>query len=188
VAIKRAPLASLLPKNCVVKTWCDDTDVSSLGREYPDEKWHFVDRAGHSHAWEVRSLDGDGYPRGFLPTASWVIDVPGTDEYPEEGHYECALCGERIRPGYVIAELRPERFRTAVAQSVELDLPLKFWGTLSQALRDATEIEIQEYIPAVRGRCRVQGIEHRAGAETLFVTFWAAGRLALTGQGEEGCL
>lgn len=34
------------------------------------------------------------------PTLQYVLIAEETDEYPEEGHYVCAQCGEHVRVGY----------------------------------------------------------------------------------------
>ena len=62
-----------------------------------DLAWCYSDKAGHEHRW-----DGEQ-----LPTLRWVVDEPeGIDsegeEWPEQGHWECALCDERVEPGYVV--------------------------------------------------------------------------------------
>lgn len=58
----------------------------------PDKNWRYTDARGHVHEWD------DGYP-----TLRWVIDevtwCADCREEHEHGHYECALCGERIEPG-----------------------------------------------------------------------------------------
>lgn len=56
-----------------------------------DERWTFVDQEGHGHFWKDK-----GYP-----TLTWVVEpcTMGHDDCDGEGHYECSICGEEIRPG-----------------------------------------------------------------------------------------
>lgn len=78
---------------------CEQIEVTS-NVPYPDPNWRFTDTAGHEHA-----LTDGGYP-----TLRWIVDVPEhtqmedgyLEEYPEQGHYECASCGEEILPGTTV--------------------------------------------------------------------------------------
>ena len=71
-------------------------DVTCLGGR-PDPDWFWDDSHGHRHSW-----DGND-----LPTLEWVIDRPihfdpeDGEEYPEEGHYACKICGELVEPGEI---------------------------------------------------------------------------------------
>lgn len=53
-----------------------------------DRAWTHTDEQGHEHRWN------DGWP-----TLRWVVDEPADDEFPAEGHWECAACGENVNPG-----------------------------------------------------------------------------------------
>lgn len=61
-----------------------------------DEMWRHVDSNGHGHFWD-----------GGFPTLTWIAE-PCTmghgDDCTAEGHYECTICGETIRPGTRPAE------------------------------------------------------------------------------------
>jgi len=68
-------------------------DVWSVEREmidvtmslpYINPNWVGVDANGH----EQRT-----------GTYHFVVDTPGDDEWPDEGHYECDLCGAEVKPG-----------------------------------------------------------------------------------------
>lgn len=75
----------------------DMLDNTSMHK--PDAQWLFTDAAGHPHQWQGEKL----------PTLRWVIDIPETDEYPAQGHYECALCGvygPRITPRHIASTFR----------------------------------------------------------------------------------
>jgi len=76
-----------LPDGRELRAECEMIEVTSnLPR--PDKAWTFTDAQGHEHAWS----------QGW-PSLRWVVDEPETDDWPEEGHYECLLCGETIAPG-----------------------------------------------------------------------------------------
>jgi hypothetical protein len=60
----------------------------------PDEKWRYIDKKGHLHAW----VDGE------VPTLDWVV-IGKTwvgDEYDGEeievGEHRCRVCAEPIEP------------------------------------------------------------------------------------------
>jgi hypothetical protein len=79
----------------------DQIEVTMLSR--PDEHWRFVDAAGHEHRWYVDGAPVTTYsPTASheLPTLNHVEDYPATEDYPSVSHYECAQCGEHVRPGY----------------------------------------------------------------------------------------
>lgn len=61
-----------------------------------DEDWRFTDAAGHEHAWHDSLAD-------HYPTLRWVTDrtywCEGCRDEHEEGHLECRICGEHVRPG-----------------------------------------------------------------------------------------
>jgi len=76
-------------------------DVTSIHR--PDTSWHIIDQAGHEHRW----YDTSGVAKDYsplqsyhVPTIEWITVHEATDEYPEEGYYECIQCGEKIKPAY----------------------------------------------------------------------------------------
>lgn len=81
-------------------------DVTPL--QEPDPFWVYRDAAGHEHRWHFRRPAPKPFPvtddpnayDPHLPTLRWVMTQPATEEHPEEGHYVCAECGERIEPGY----------------------------------------------------------------------------------------
>jgi len=77
-------------------------DVTSIHR--PDTNWHIIDQAGHEHRWyNNNGLAASNYDPSqayHVPSIRWVIVSPTTNEYPEEGYYECIQCGERIKPAY----------------------------------------------------------------------------------------
>lgn len=60
----------------------------------PDEKWRFVDKAGHGHFWDGKDL----------PTLVWVVTGKQWvgDEYDGEeydvGEWRCKLCDEVVEP------------------------------------------------------------------------------------------
>lgn len=60
-----------------------------------DPKWTFTDAAGHPHAYGGQDLQ---YPTLVIKSGEpyWCEDCE--DEHVDEW-YECALCGEKIRPG-----------------------------------------------------------------------------------------
>jgi hypothetical protein len=76
----------------------DLIDVTSLNR--PDEKWVFIDAAGHEHFWTFNGQRGRYSPeaKAETPTLVCIEDVPASDEYPAVSHYECKVCGEIVRP------------------------------------------------------------------------------------------
>jgi hypothetical protein len=78
----------------------DPIDVTTLNR--PDPKWSFTDAAGHVHQWHVGGKPAKRYSPAAnyeLPTLRWIVDEPATDDWPEEGHYECITCGATAVPG-----------------------------------------------------------------------------------------
>lgn len=82
-------------------------EVTSLNR--PDTSWRFTDSLGHEHRWYEGDKPADAYSPSrqySLPTLKLVQDSPGGDEYPAVSHYECAQCGERVRPRRCADEFR----------------------------------------------------------------------------------
>ncbi len=81
----------------------DMIDVTS-NVPYPDPDWRSTDASGHEHYRK-----DDGYP-----TLRWIVDESAysrvehgfLEEYPEAGHYECSICGERITPGTKVDAVR----------------------------------------------------------------------------------
>jgi hypothetical protein len=71
----------------------DEVDVTMGPHPERDPEWTYVDHQGHTHAL----VDGE------YPTLRWVDDEPyWCEEHQEEheqGHRECAICGEEIEPG-----------------------------------------------------------------------------------------
>ena len=74
-------------------THCDAIEVLSWSG-HVDTNWVFTDGHGDTH-WYSRKGD-----RRY-PTLIWIVDCEESEDYPEEGHYECAICGERIVPGWI---------------------------------------------------------------------------------------
>lgn len=86
-----------------IDTWTlsyrsEPIEVTSFGPRR-DPSWRHDDANGHLHVY-----DGNG----GTPTLRWVVDEPGgtyvdddgyVDEYPDEGHHECILCGDPVEPG-----------------------------------------------------------------------------------------
>ena len=78
----------------------EDIPVDTIHpQKVPDEKWRFVDAAGHGHFWET------GEEKTFwLPTLEWVVtgtEWVGEGSDAEEikvGEYRCKTCGEVIEP------------------------------------------------------------------------------------------
>lgn len=79
-------------------------EVTSLHR--PNVDWGFVDAQGHTHQWWTKGVIATSYNpenRHELPTLRYVEDETRYYEDGEPyvvGHYECAICGEHITPGY----------------------------------------------------------------------------------------
>jgi hypothetical protein len=86
----------------------DIIDVPSYSGE-PDPNWEHTDEQGHHH-W-MSKKEGNEYP-----TLKWITDCPADDEYPESGHHECVICGERITPGW----LPPTNFNVHVGGNASL--------------------------------------------------------------------
>ena len=68
----------------------------------PDERWHFVDHAGHHHQWEWpdgRRVYQPDQPAS-LPTctAMQVVQYIEGEEH-RTVRYECALCRAPVEPG-----------------------------------------------------------------------------------------
>lgn len=74
------------------KMWRRKINVSSYS-EVLDPEWKFTDAHGHNHWCSTKT------GKKIYPTLIWIIDHEDDGEYPEEGHYECAACGEHISPG-----------------------------------------------------------------------------------------
>lgn len=70
-----------------------EREIMLIGAGFPedDRAWRHADAHGHEHRWE----DGDDR----WPTLRWVVDAPGGDGYPDEGHWECRECGDHVEPG-----------------------------------------------------------------------------------------
>ena len=70
-----------------------------------DPKWNFIDDKGHIHKWSFKeemkdtSDDPDEYG-AFCDSLIYVVDSEAFGDYPETGHYECKLCGQKIVPGF----------------------------------------------------------------------------------------
>lgn len=87
----------------------DMIDVTSMCR--PDTSWKSTDKEGHEHRWYEEILEGElkgdlipateynPQAKYVVPSVMEIVDVPATDEYPEEVHYECKQCGEVIHSG-----------------------------------------------------------------------------------------
>jgi hypothetical protein len=75
----------------------DVIDVTPMSE--PDEKWRFVDAAGHVHVW-VKVQD-----RNIVPTTKGVVAGYYEDGEP---YYEsrCCDCLERVQPGMVSVTTR----------------------------------------------------------------------------------
>lgn len=91
---------------------CDMVDVTSISR--PDTNWRFVDKADHEHRWHVVgkgvATSYDPNNRHEVPGLVWVKDgVEYLDDDGEPhyyGHSECAVCGDRVNPGYTPDDTR----------------------------------------------------------------------------------
>lgn len=89
----------------------EEIDVTSSYR--PDTRWQYIDSEGHLHCWYEESESGTLVPAGeydpakeySTPTLQYVLIAEETDEYPEEGHYVCAQCGEHVRIGYTADDI-----------------------------------------------------------------------------------
>lgn len=70
----------------------DVTTVDASHNEL-DKSWHIFDDAGHGHF-----VTNDGKP----PTLKWVHEPCDMhdDDCDGEGHWECNLCGEEVRPRF----------------------------------------------------------------------------------------
>ncbi len=99
-----------------------------------DPAWEYVDEEGHKHRYDADKR---------TPTLTWVVDEPGgvyvdsdgyPDDYPDEGHYECVICGEHITPGM----RGPSLFREYVpgAVTATLDTPSASYYLNRQQLID----------------------------------------------------
>jgi hypothetical protein len=106
--------------------------VESGGVE-ADPSWRHVDSNGHGHFYQSR--------KDPFPTLRWVSE-PCTMGHGEdcdaEGHYECTLCGEEIRPGERLAQPvwidGPDTYRLTVVtddgQRVTYEFGESHWATL----------------------------------------------------------
>lgn len=89
----------------------EEINVTSSYR--PDTNWRYVDQQGHTHIWQERTKAGELIVVGEYDPAKtyvvsslrYVVDVPETDEYPEEGHHVCMQCGECVRIGYTADDI-----------------------------------------------------------------------------------
>lgn len=62
----------------------------------PDEKWNFVDKAGHGHFWKGKKIP----TCKLVVTGSvWVGDEFEAEEI-EVKEWKCKICGEIVEPGY----------------------------------------------------------------------------------------
>lgn len=87
-----------------------------------DLAWKYRDPAGHRFGWnENERVNG----------VKWIVDYPGDDEYPEEGHHECRRCGAVVEPGW-----KPN----AICQHVE---------GLSSCLINGKEVTREEFTKAL---------------------------------------
>jgi hypothetical protein len=83
------------------RTFSIAQDVQPVHGRGPSETWAYVDRAGHVHSYVKPAEEGEScYPT--LVARSGHVPCPnpegcGCDGYADEW-WECALCGERIRP------------------------------------------------------------------------------------------
>lgn len=105
-------------------------EVTSYDNSYPDPDWQFTDAQGHHHYRSPR--EGKHYP-----TLVTVIDCEATDDYNEEWHYECVICGEHIEPGY-----KDDRngYRTFVQGPIDCIVALKDGRTLHLSYDQVQEI------------------------------------------------
>ncbi len=81
-----------------------ETDLIEVTmRSRPDEHWRHVDPSGHVHQWYADGAPSVTYSPTIqftLPTLELVVDVEGTDEYPDVTHLECHICRATVRPGH----------------------------------------------------------------------------------------
>jgi hypothetical protein len=67
----------------------------------PDEKWTFVDKAGHGHFWRLYSKKPSDIPtcKEVVTGTQWVGDEIDGEIY-EIKEWQCRTCGQTIEPGY----------------------------------------------------------------------------------------
>lgn len=67
----------------------------------PDEKWRFIDKAGHGHFWKLFSKKPSTIPTCELIVVGtrWVGDEYDAEEIDVK-EWQCRTCGETIEPGY----------------------------------------------------------------------------------------
>jgi hypothetical protein len=122
-------------------------EVTILGDvELPDEKWNFVDQHGHVHQWTINEAG-----EGSLPSLKRVIDETDVDdngeEFPVQSHLECAACGEVVKPEYRIGrKILPPTNRSVSGE---------VWGSVPRS----NEFDIQDFIPAIKGRAIVNDLQ-----------------------------
>ena len=63
-----------------------------------DLAWRFVDASGHEHRWH-----GADDMAATTPTLRFVVDIPGGDDYPDRGHWECVECGATVPEPRLVA-------------------------------------------------------------------------------------
>ena len=86
-----------------IEVWTDQIEVTS-NMPRPDPAWRHTDANGHDHWYQS-------------DTFRWVVDEPGNDDWPDEGHYECIRCGEHVHPG----SIRPSMFREYIPGMVHAE-------------------------------------------------------------------
>lgn len=105
----------------------DIIDVSSCS-ERRDEDWQFTDTYGHHHWYNKRTKR--------YPTLVQVVDCPETEDYPEDWHYECCICGEEIHPG----TKPPSCFRERIPGLLHITITFDKWGTIPITEDENSEI------------------------------------------------
>ena len=125
-----------------------------LGAVEADPAWRYVDRNGHGHFFQ------DGQER--YPTLTWVSE-PCTmghgDDCDAEGHYECGLCQEEVRPGTRPAQAfwvdGPNTYRLTVAvggQLVTYAFGEDQWTQLQTKLVDTVHSSLGDFVVEVASR------------------------------------
>lgn len=109
-----------------------------------DEHWTFVDAEGHGHFWQRGASKRDDH----YPTLRWIVEpcTMGHDDCDGEGHYECVICGEEIRPGTRPADpIRIDGLRSITLTVTEpgrirvYALTDDLWATLDAGVREAVD-------------------------------------------------
>ena len=133
-----------------IESHTDQIEVTS-NLPYPDENWRFIDTQGHEHTY---AKDGSHYPTltYVQDGIDYVDDGPGyVDEIPY-GHYECATCGEHIKPGLT----GPDSYRrfipghTSITVTSPTGKVTSLDGDQIQRLRQCTTMaEAEELLPSL---------------------------------------